>query len=124
MNEPSLIRIWNNRMESVDYLVEHFQRGILTLPDDHPFVPKLWEDEFLAAHLTVRDTEEVAWRVEKVRTSKATRSVEAVCIPWQDWIRQVLVTDQRFLELQGLKAVWGDRQPEWKISFGSWTVGD
>ena len=124
MNEPSVIRIWNERMESVDYLVEHYDRGIITFPDDHPFVPKLWGDEFLAAHITVRDTEEMVWKINRVRAFRETRSVEVLCSPWTGWVGKILLTDQQFLELQGLKAIWGDRQPEWKLTVGKWTVGD
>lgn len=122
MNEPSVIRIWYPEAGREDYLVEHFRSGIITLPDDHPFVPKVWEDEFLGGHVTVLDTKEVSWKISQVRADRERRSVDVLCIPWVDWVRSILTTDERFVELQVMKSTWGDQWPEWVVSVGDWRL--
>ncbi len=99
---PSVIRIWNDNHEPLDYLIEHFDHGF-AVPRSHPITLFLWSDQFFASTLTVESTPEFMWK--PIRNERLYNGgTEVYCEPWIDGFRNATLPDWYFLEMERKKS--------------------
>lgn len=102
MSEPVLIRVWDNERKPIGYCVEAFD-GTFTVHEDHLLAMALKSfSDSPSTTVTVLSTDEVEWHVNQVSWGHSRGLVEVQCVPHSAHLREILLTDEWFLEHQHL----------------------